>query len=726
MAQEKKFRRGTTAEMAVFTGAEGELTVDTTKDTLIVHDATTVGGHPLAKENLSNVPAFGGASAGTAGTAGKVPAPAAGDQNKALYGDGTWKTVDAAPTDEQIETAYNNRVSKVSGAEITAGTEVAVRRYSPADIVAIVDEHSPAGTPGPEGKSAYQVAVDGGFVGDQTAWLASLKGEDGPQGPVGVPGTDGTNGTNGEDGIDGTNGTDGQSAYELAVELGFSGDETAWLASLVGPQGPKGDQGDAGAPGQDGADGAPGTPGANGEDGADGAPGAAGKSAYEIAVDGGFVGTEAEWLETLKGPIGDQGIQGPKGDTGDAGAPGTPGTAGEDGKSAYEVAVDAGFVGDEAAWLASLVGPQGIPGTDGEDGAPGAEGPKGDQGDAGTPGTPGAAGADGEDGKSAYQVAVDAGFVGDETAWLASLVGPQGPKGDTGDAGADGTPGTPGATGPDGKSAYEVAVDGGFVGNEAAWLASLVGPQGEQGETGETGIQGPAGLSVTDAEIDGTDHLIITLSDASTIDAGNARGPQGDQGIQGVKGDTGDTGAPGTNGRTIHSGTSVPDPGLGNDGDIYIRTSDHTYYGPKTSGAWGSAISLIGPQGVQGDQGIQGVKGDKGDTGTVPLTNFANQSSTNHQLALTDAERYNRFTNASTKTVIVPNNSTVAFPSDTTGTTTIVITNVGAGLLTISAASGVTINKRADQNLTLAQFATATLTKVGTNEWDLAGDMEII
>ncbi len=714
MAQEKKFRRGTTAEMAVFTGAEGELTVDTTKDTLIVHDATTAGGHPLAKENLSNAPAFGGASAGSAGTAGKVPAPAAGDQNKALYGDGTWKTVDAAPTDEQIETAYNNRVSKVSGTEITAGTEVAVRRYSPADIVAIIDEHSPSGTPGPEGKSAYAVAVDNGFVGDQTAWLASLKGEDGPQGPIGVPGTDGINGTNGEDGTDGIDGTDGQSAYALAVAQGFEGDETAWLASLVGPQGPEGPEGPAGNDGE---------PGGQGPAGLDGAPGAAGKSAYQVAVDEGFIGDEAAWLATLVGPqgtVGNDGPQGPKGDTGDTGAPGIAG------KSAYEVAVDEGFVGDEATWLASLVGPQGVPGTNGEDGAPGAEGPKGDQGDAGTPGAPGAAGADGVDGKSAYQVAVDTGFVGDETAWLASLVGPEGPKGDTGDAGADGTPGTPGASGADGKSAYEVAVDGGFVGNEAAWLASLVGPQGEQGETGETGIQGPAGLTVTNAEIDGTDHLIITLSDASTIDAGNARGPQGDQGIQGVKGDTGDTGAPGTNGRTIHSGTAIPESGLGNDGDIYIRTSDHTYYGPKTSGAWGSAISLIGPQGVQGDQGIQGVKGDKGDTGTVPLTNFANQSSTNHQLALTDAERYNRFTNASTKTVIVPNNSTVAFPSDTTGTTTIVITNVGAGLLTISAASGVTINKRADQNLTLVQFATATLTKVGTNEWDLAGDMEII
>ena len=44
-------RRGTTAEHADFTGLVGELTVDTTKNTVVVHDGVTAGGHPLAKEN---------------------------------------------------------------------------------------------------------------------------------------------------------------------------------------------------------------------------------------------------------------------------------------------------------------------------------------------------------------------------------------------------------------------------------------------------------------------------------------------------------------------------------------------------------------------------------------------------------------------------------------------------------------------------------------------------
>jgi hypothetical protein len=78
MTTQIKRRRGTTAEHASFTGAEGELTIDTTKDTVVVHDGATAGGYPLAKENgstFTNVDinsgtidgvTIGGASAGAA------------------------------------------------------------------------------------------------------------------------------------------------------------------------------------------------------------------------------------------------------------------------------------------------------------------------------------------------------------------------------------------------------------------------------------------------------------------------------------------------------------------------------------------------------------------------------------------------------------------------------------------------------------------------------------
>ena len=217
------------------------------------------------------------------------------------------------------------------------------------------------GSQGPQGKSAYQVAVDAGYVGSESEWLASLKGEKGDQGPKGEPGEPGKQGPKGEPG------------------------ET-------GKQGPKGEPG---------------------ETGKQGLKGDSGKSAYQVAVDNGFVGTEDEWLASLK--------QGPKGE------PGEPGKQGADGKSAYQLAVDGGFVGSESDWLTSLKGEKGDQGPKGDPGEQGIQGPKGE------PGEPGKQGADG---KSAYQSAVDGGFVGSESDWLTSLKGEkgdQGPKGDPGD-----------------------------------------------------------------------------------------------------------------------------------------------------------------------------------------------------------------------------------------------------------------------------------------------------
>ena len=48
MAIQLQLRQGTTTEHNTFTGAVGEVTVDTTKDVPVVHDGVTVGGHPVA------------------------------------------------------------------------------------------------------------------------------------------------------------------------------------------------------------------------------------------------------------------------------------------------------------------------------------------------------------------------------------------------------------------------------------------------------------------------------------------------------------------------------------------------------------------------------------------------------------------------------------------------------------------------------------------------------
>lgn len=74
---------------------------------------------------------------------------------------------------------------------------------TPDDVKEISDkvlEKVEAGTKGEDGKSAYQIALDEGFEGSETEWLASLKGADGRNG------IDGINGTNGKDGTNGING----------------------------------------------------------------------------------------------------------------------------------------------------------------------------------------------------------------------------------------------------------------------------------------------------------------------------------------------------------------------------------------------------------------------------------------------------------------------------------------------------------------------------------------
>lgn len=49
MAIQVQLRRGTTTDHSTFTGAVGEVTVDTTKDTLVVHDGSQAGGYPIAR-----------------------------------------------------------------------------------------------------------------------------------------------------------------------------------------------------------------------------------------------------------------------------------------------------------------------------------------------------------------------------------------------------------------------------------------------------------------------------------------------------------------------------------------------------------------------------------------------------------------------------------------------------------------------------------------------------
>ena len=65
------------------------------------------------------------------------------------------------------------------------------------------------GATGKDGRSAYEIAIENGFVGTAAEWLESLKGRDGIDGKDGLPGKDGKDGADGLPGKDGTNGKDG-------------------------------------------------------------------------------------------------------------------------------------------------------------------------------------------------------------------------------------------------------------------------------------------------------------------------------------------------------------------------------------------------------------------------------------------------------------------------------------------------------------------------------------
>lgn len=158
-----------------------------------------------------------------------------------------------------------------------------------------------------------------------------------------------------------------------------------------------------------------------------------GASAYDIAKRHGFNGTEAEWLESLKGKDG---------------TPGKDGKDGLHGKDAFEDAVLLGFVGTKKEWLESLRGKDGSDGVSGKDGADGINGK------------------DGAPGQSAYEIAKSQGFDGTVDQWIKSLRGPRGESG-IGEKGMDGRDGRDGVDGRPGR-------DGANVADPAALLAGIL------------------------------------------------------------------------------------------------------------------------------------------------------------------------------------------------------------------------------------------------------------
>lgn len=212
-----------------------------------------------------------------------------------------------------------------------------------------------------------------------------------------------------------------------------------------------------------------------------------GKSAYEIAKENGFDGTEAEWLASLKGAPGAAGANGKDGENGktpyvgdngnwyigadDTGKPsrGAKGEPGRDGVTPTfsiesvetgEPGTDADvtMTGDAPNHVLKFVIPRGNKGDKGDKGSPGAKGDKGEPGAKGEPGSPGAKGDKGDTGATpnltiGSVTTLDAGqnatasMSGTAESPVLNLGIPRGAKGEPGQGGA---------------GAYYVKLDGDF------------------------------------------------------------------------------------------------------------------------------------------------------------------------------------------------------------------------------------------------------------------------
>lgn len=102
------------------------------------------------------------------------------------------------------------------------------------------------------------------------------------------------------------------------------------------------------------------------------------------------------------------------------------------------------------------------------------------------------------------------------------------------------------------------------------------------------------------------------------------------------------------------------------------------------------------------------------------IVDISNKTSTSNTLSLSDKDMLVKVTSSATNTVIVPSSASVNFPIGTQ----ISITQFGDGMTQISPASGVTV--RTPSGLSLrSKYSSATIIKVGTDEWLAAGDLVV-
>ena len=313
---------------------------------------------------------------------------------------------------------------------------------------------------------------------------------------------------------------------------------------------------------------------------------------------------------------------------------------------------------------------------------------------------------------------------------------------------AGGPPGAPGA------SAYEIAVENGFVGTEAEWLASLGGGGGGGGAVtsvaGRTGAvvltkadvglanvdntsdankpvstaQAAADAAVQAAAIQRANHTgtqsADTLTDGTTNKAFLATERTKLAGI--ATGATANATDAQLRDRSTHTGTQSADTLTdGTTNKAFLATERTKLAGIATGATANSSdATLLARANHTGTQAISTVTGlQTALDGLAPIRATINaQTGTTYTLVLSDENKLVTLTNAGAITVTLPSDASVAIPIG--GRIDFAV--LGAGMATFVAGSGATANGTPSL-VTRAQYSAASAIKVAANTWLVVGDL---